>query len=397
MAGQTENKINSLVMDSNRTKDINGYLTVENCVITGEDVAKYWGREIPDYNAYGLDQDAIYYVYRPKDEIKDSDFSNKPLLSQHMDFSASDYKTKFIAGTTGEIGLVGDQLKGTIVYWSEKSIDALENGLKYLSCGYTYTPKIQDGVHNGQKYDLIMTNIAANHVAMVDNPRYKLAVVADNAFNINSLIEGIKKMKFLKAFKKLVTDSESMSFDEGIETVKTIMANDELSAEEKEEAIEALKKKGTTDKVKDKDPEEDPEEDPKPKVKPEDEDPEEDPKPKKTMDADAVESIVAKRVAEELAKYNKKTTTFDHAITAYTKACGKIDKNVFDSADAVYDKILDNYKIKSAGKTLEQKQAMVEILPVVNRNNKMKTVFDNAISGTDSLVPDHFSKLFKDN
>ena len=221
-----------LVTDSNRTEDDYKYLTVENCVLTGEDVAKYWGREVPDYQVHGLQADKIYYVYRPIQEIKECNFSNKPLLSQHMDFSATDYKSKFIAGTIGATEIVADELKGTVVFWDKKAIDQLDRGLKYLSCGYTYTPKIQSGIHNGQKYDIVMTDIIANHVAMVDNPRYKPAVVADHALNSNYLIEGIKKMKFLKAFKKLVMDSETMSFDEGIETVKSIMANDELSKEE---------------------------------------------------------------------------------------------------------------------------------------------------------------------
>ena len=236
---------NVLVNDSNRTEDAYNYLTVDNCVLTGEDVAKYWGREIPQYETHGLDANKIYYVYRPIEEIKDSNFSNKPLLSQHIDFSATDYKSKFIAGTVGATEIVKDELKGTVVFWNKKAIDQLNRGLKYLSCGYTYTPKLQTGIHNGQKYDVIMTNIIANHVAMVDNPRYKSAIVADKVFNVNYLIEGIKKMNFLKSFKNLVMDSEKMSFDEGIETVKSIMANDELSKEEKEEAIEALKKKVT--------------------------------------------------------------------------------------------------------------------------------------------------------
>ena len=380
---------NVLVNDSNRTEDAYNYLTVDNCVLTGEDVAKYWGREIPQYETHGLDANKIYYVYRPIEEIKDSNFSNKPLLSQHIDFSATDYKSKFIAGTVGATEIVKDELKGTVVFWNKKAIDQLNRGLKYLSCGYTYTPKLQTGIHNGQKYDVIMTNIIANHVAMVDNPRYKSAIVADKVFNVNYLIEGIKKMNFLKSFKNLVMDSEKMSFDEGIETVKSIMANDELSKEEKEEAIEALKKKVTeakNEKIEAKDE----------KIEAKDEKIEKKDK-KTTMDADTIEAIVTKRVAEELAKYNKQSVVFDNAIEDYTKLCGKIDKNVFDSADAIYDKILANHNIKSKNKTLEQKQAMVEMIPSINYNKNIKTIFDNAIGETNSLAPENFSQLLKGN
>ena len=388
---------NVIVNDSNRTVDVYNYLTVENCVLTGDDVAKYWGREIPEYQTYGLDANKVYYVYRPIEEIKDSNFSNKPLLSRHIDFSAIDYKSKFIAGTVGATEVVEDELKGTVVFWDKKAIDQLDKGLKYLSCGYTYTPKVQAGMHNGQKYDVVMTDIIANHVAMVDNPRYKPAVVADGAFNVNYLIEGIKKMKFLKAFKKLVMDSETMSFDEGIETVKSIMANDELSKEEKDEAIEALKKKASEakDNEEKKDDKKAEAKDNEEKKEAKDNEEKKEDDKKTTMDADTVEAIVAKRVAEELGKYNKQSVVFDNAIADYTKLCGKIDKTVFDSADAVYDRILANHNIKSENKTLEQKQAMVEIIP--SRNKNIKTVFDNAIGETNSLVPEHFSTLFKGN
>ena len=386
------NSAYAVVMDSNNNTDPNGFRDFRNCVLTGEDVARYWGYEVPDFEAYGLQADKIYYVYRPLEEIKDSNFSNKPLLSQHVDFSATDYKSKFIAGTVGETEVVGDQLKALVAFWDKKALDQVDKGLKYLSCGYSYTPKIQSGIHNGQKYDIIMTDIIANHVAMVDNPRYKPAVVADGAFNINNLIKEIKKMSFLKNLKKLVMDTESMSFDEGIETVKSIMANDKMTADEKEEAIKELKGK-VGDKAKD----EEPEDNPSKKNKVEDNEPEEKKEKRTTMDADAIEAIIGKRVAEELAKHNKQSVVFDSAISDYKRLCGDINKSVFDSADAVYDKILSNHNIKAENKTLEQKQAMVEMIPNVKRTIN-KTVHDHSFSdNSSSLVPEHFAKLLKGN
>ena len=158
------------------------------------------------------------------------------------------------------------------------------------------------------------------------------------------------------------------------------------------------KKKGAEAKDEETEKKDDKKDDKKAEAKDNEEKKDDDKKDKKaTMDADTVEAIVAKRVAEELAKYSKQSVVFDNAIEDYTKLCGKIDKNVFDSADAVYDKILANHNIKFENKTLEQKQAMVEIIPSSNRNKNIKTVFDNAIGETNSLVPEHFSQLFKGN
>jgi len=93
MSNSSINKTNNLasvVADSNRTEQPFNYLTVENCVLTGADVAKYFGFEVPNFKNLGLDPTKIYSVYRPQQEIRNSNFNLKPLLSRHIDFSADD-------------------------------------------------------------------------------------------------------------------------------------------------------------------------------------------------------------------------------------------------------------------------------------------------------------------
>lgn len=384
----------NIVTDSNRIEQPFNYLTVENCVLTGADVAKYFGFEVPNFKELGLEPTKIYNVYRPQSEIHDSNFNLKPLLSRHIDFSADDYKHKFIVGAVGDTRMEGEELKATIEFWSQEAIDNLNKGIKKLSCGYTYTPVLETGIYNGQSYDIKMTNIEANHVAMVDNPRYKSAIVADEKFSINKLLKGIKKMSFLSKLKKLVMDEESMSFDEGIEAAKSIMANDSLSEKEKEEALEELKEKGKKADAKD--------EELKAKMQKAtelagDEDkPEEKKEEKKVaMDSDFVnkiEAIIQKRVAEELNKHSQKRSVFDSALEQYERTCGKANKTVFDSAEDVYNTILKNNKVNYEGKTIEQKQAMVEMIPNFKKQSYQQVVHDG-YGSTESKIPSELANF----
>lgn len=395
-----------IVSDSNRTEDIFNYLTVENCILTGEDVARYFGKEIPRYKEFNLNPDQIYMVYRPAAEIRDSNFDRKPLLSQHMDFSAIDYKSKFIVGTVGATEMKNDKLTATLEFWSQKAIDELNKGQKYLSCGYTYTPKVEKGVYNGISYDIMMTDIKANHVAMVDNPRYKAAVVADEAFSLNKLLKGIKTMNFLSKFRKLVHDEDTMSFDAAIEATKAIMSNDSLEEDDKEKAIKELKEKGKKSEAADKTAKD---EELKAKMQKEtelagdeDDENEKDIKKKadvkdsdcgKVMDSDSIETLIEARVKAELQKITKQSIVFDSAIEEYKRTCGQVNKLAFDSADSVLDAILKNNRINATGKTLEQKQAMVEMLPSVKKQSA-NMVFDSNTTGK-KLIPDNLATFLK--
>ena len=352
--------------DSNRTKDEFGYLTVTNCVLTGEDVASYYGYEVPTYQKYNLDPKKIYRVYRPQEEIEDSDFSNKPLLSQHMDFSAQDYKSKFVSGTIGESRDEGSEKLATVVFWKQESIDELEKG-----------------IHSGVPYDIKMTKIRANHVAMVNDPRYKKAVVADG----NSVKEEIK-MKFFWQKDKEVDGL--LTLDEAFEAHKAILANDKMSEDEKAEAVEKVKSKAKrvkgevedSKKVKD-------------KKKVEDEDMEDEP----VMDKKAKDSCVskdsnsvdvtalAKRIAEEeINKFKAESMAFDAALSEYERVCGKANRMAFDSTESILDTILTNSKRNFAGKSLAQKQAMVEVLESAKSYTSPKVTLDSNSVGA-AFIP----------
>lgn len=382
-----------MITDSNREFDDFGYLTVENCILTGEDVAPYFGYEIPGYKELGLDEKKIYFVYRPEEEIKDSNFSNRPLLSKHADFSAEDYKYKLVVGTVGETRMEDGQKKGTIVFWDKRATDSLEKGLKYLSCGYMYEPVVEKGFYNNIAYDIKMVNIVANHVAMVDNPRYKRAIVADEQSQGKD-----EKMIFSKK-KPLLTQDKEWDFDTAMDAMKDCMASDE-EGEEKNKKLESIKDemrkhllpRGVKDssKAKDKKDEEmsrkeakeegamdKKDEELKDKEQKEDEDEEgkEASGKDKKMAKDAdIKRLVADSVAREIEKITRKTLAFDSACKEYERVCGRLNRTAFDSAEKVLDIILKNSRITFDGKSFEQKQAMVEMLPSLKSTDSSRIV-----------------------
>lgn len=388
--------------DSNRTKDEFGYLTVTNCILTGEDVANYYGYEVPNYQKYNLDPKKIYRVLRPRDEIEDSDFSNKPLLSQHMDFSAEDYKNKFIVGTIGESRDEGSEKLATVVFWKKEAIDELEKGTKkHLSCGYLYEPVIESGIHNGTPYDIRMTKIRANHIAMVNDPRYKKATVADE----NSIKEETK-MKFFWQKDKEVDGL--LTLDEAFEAHKSILANDKMSEDEKAEAIKKVKSKAKrvkgevedSKKVDDENMDDEPTMDKKAMDKKA--------MDKKTMDKKAMDkdcmskdsnsvdvAVLAEKIADEkIRKFKEESMAFDAAISEYERVCGKVNKIAFDSTESILDTILTNSKRNFVGKSLAQKQAMVEVLESAKSYTSPKVTLDSN-STSAAFIPASIKSFFE--
>lgn len=402
-----------MITDSNRTSDEFGYLTVENCVLTGEDVAKYFGYEIPFCKQLGLNEKDIYNVYRPKDEIKDSNFSNKPLLSRHADFSSEDYKYKLIVGTIGETRLDTDEIKGTVVFWDKKAIEELERGKKFLSCGYMYEPVVKKGFYNNSSYDIKMTNIVANHVAMVDNPRYKPAIVADEDLNLQ---EG-KSMIFNK--KKPLTQDASKEKEWSFDSDMKACMDKDMSEEEKEEKLKNIKEKMkekeakdkmSKDKLKVRDKAKDDEMEDIAGINPagdedlEDKDQEKNDeetsgtsakKKKMTGDYDInIKKLVADSVAKEIDKIHKKTISFDSAIREYERIYGRVNRMAFDSADNILDTILKNDRRNIEGKTFEQKQAMVEMMDS-RKNNVQTNLTMDSVSSSKNHTPSNILDFIK--
>lgn len=92
-----------IVKDSVRRRDANGYLHVETSRLTADQVAPYYGREIPNAQEHGLDLDRIYYAWRAPEELERalSSFNGVPLLIRHKFDSADNPLKDERVGTVG--------------------------------------------------------------------------------------------------------------------------------------------------------------------------------------------------------------------------------------------------------------------------------------------------------
>lgn len=182
-----------IVAESVRKRDKNNYLQVATSRLTQEQVAPYYGREIPHWKEKGLDPERIYYGYRAPEELEKavSTFNGIPLLIQHKFDSAEKPNTEL------RVGMVGTSAKWEAPYitnalsvWNEDAIQAIEDGsLRDLSCGYRYDPDFTPGkTPDGVAYDFVMRNIACNHVALVRDGR------APDCYVEDSLPQGMTKM-----------------------------------------------------------------------------------------------------------------------------------------------------------------------------------------------------------
>lgn len=160
---------------SNRRIDANGYLHVDNCNLTREQVAPYYGKEIPGWEEHGLDPEKIYYGYRPADELEKASplFSGMPLLCIHQLDSASSPLKEVRVGSIGTSDAwVSPYVQNSLSVTDQKAIDGINDGtLKEISAGYYFIPVFEPGEHNGVHYDFKMTDIRPNHVALVSSGR----------------------------------------------------------------------------------------------------------------------------------------------------------------------------------------------------------------------------------
>lgn len=169
---------------SARRRDDNGFLIVDSTVITKAAVNPYLGKEIPNFEALGLEPDKIYNLLRDPEELKKGmhTLGEKQLLIKHIFVSADEPQKESIAGTIGSnLEMIGDDVKGSLTVWDKEAINLIESGkLAELSASYFYEPVMKSGTFNGVQYDGIMTNIRGNHVALVERGRIgRDALVAD--------------------------------------------------------------------------------------------------------------------------------------------------------------------------------------------------------------------------
>ncbi len=174
--------------------DVDGRLHVTGCNICRESVDGYKGSEIPGFASLGLEADIIYQVYRPAEELEKAveTANGIPVLREHKPTSATDHKFWDTIGATGTTArweppfIVND-----LAIWPAPDIKGIETKEKFnLSPGYRYVPTLQNGEFEGKKFQVRMTKIAFNHIAVVSVGRQGPEVAIDSALELQwALVE----------------------------------------------------------------------------------------------------------------------------------------------------------------------------------------------------------------
>lgn len=155
----------------------NDYFHVELSPLTKAQVAQYRGYEIGEAKEHGLDLHKIYNVYRPPEELSKPETVKSvigiPITLEH-EFIDPEHKPQQQVGMTGDHAVWrAPYLMNSLHITSAEAQRRIEDGsMRQISLGYTYEPLWRSGTTpEGEHYDLVMTNIRANHVALVEEGR----------------------------------------------------------------------------------------------------------------------------------------------------------------------------------------------------------------------------------
>jgi hypothetical protein len=180
-----------------RNYDADGRLHVERTPISKANICEYWGREIPDAEALGLQADRKYRLLRHPDELrKGADtFNNMPLLRDHVPVSANDHQPDKVIGSTGtDAKYEHPYLTNSLVVWAKDDIEKIEQDLKReLSSAYRYRADMTPGTYENQPYDGVMRDLKGNHLAVVREGRAGADVLVMDAKTFETEITPMSK------------------------------------------------------------------------------------------------------------------------------------------------------------------------------------------------------------
>ena len=189
---------------SARRIDADGRLHVDRSHISKATVNPYYGKEIPGYEALGLQPDTVYRLFRDPVELERgaATFARLPILSEHVPVTVDAPRPDLVVGSIGsKITFTPPYLDADLCIWDAAAIAGIETDkVRELSCAYRYVPVMESGEFEGQPYDGRMTEIQGNHLALVEVGRAGSdVVVADR----NPFILKESAMKMSKLGKAL--------------------------------------------------------------------------------------------------------------------------------------------------------------------------------------------------
>lgn len=247
---------------SMRRTDADGHMHVERTHISKANVCPYYGREIPDFEALGLDANRVYRLWRHPDELRAgaASFAGKPLLLHHQPVSVDEHPRELVVGSIGtDVTFDGTYLDAPLSLWTAEGIEAVESEeQRELSPGYRYRADMTAGyTPQGVAFDGIMRDIKGNHLALVREGRTGPDVLVADA-----LPTGLRTMKFSKVMAALAAFLPSMKPEHAVALDAALDADlelqsamDALSEDERAGACDAwAKEKGKEkDKLSDED------------------------------------------------------------------------------------------------------------------------------------------------
>lgn len=250
-----------------RTFDADGRMHVAKTHISKANVCPYYGREIPGAEQLGLEPNKVYKLYRDPAELEKgaSTFNRLPLLRKHIQISADAPMKEEVVGSIGsDASFEAPYLDASLCIWDSEAIAGIEAGqIEELSSAYRYVPVMEPGVSpDGESYDGRMTEIRANHLALVERGRAGSdVVVADsNPFPKESTVKKTKlghaltvalsaasaKLAQDSALPKLVGGAVKKTFDKAAVLKSLIAMDEDLDQEQASEILDAVVNVETT-------------------------------------------------------------------------------------------------------------------------------------------------------
>ena len=246
---------------SARRIDADGRLHVDRSHISKATVNPYYGKEIPGYEALGLQPDKVYRLLRDPVELERAapTFARLPVLSEHVPVTVEAPRPDLVVGAIGsEVVFTPPYLDADLCVWDATAIAGIETDkVRELSCAYRYVPVMEPGEFEGQPYDGRMTEIQGNHLALVEVGRAGSdVVVADR--NPFILKESAMKMSKLgkalfaalcaaspvlaadSALPALVGNANRKNFDRKDVKAKLLALDADLDPQQLDNVIDAL-------------------------------------------------------------------------------------------------------------------------------------------------------------
>ena len=344
--------------------DNNGHLIVDRTCITKAAINPYLGKEIPNWQALGLDPNKVYMLLRCPTELQRAlpTFQGLQLLERHTPVSSEEPKKDSTVGSIGTVvEMDGDNVYSSLRVYDQNAIDLIESEkLNQLSAGYAYTADMTGGEWNGEHYDGVMRNIHGNHVALVERGRIgEDAIIADEM--PNEIKEFLMSKKIALKKGSLSKLQEQLGMDSAEELKKTIiavvgqLAHDEDKEDDKKAEGEDDEKKSDAEDEEvievAEDEDDDKKSDAEDEAKKDDKDDDEakkDDKKEQAMDAAMIESNAVAKV----------TALFE----AREKVKPIVGQIACDSAEEVYKTALDKSGVSTKGVHPSAYGAMVDLV-----------------------------------